>query len=205
MKKLFSFILCLTLGLTLISCSSNEKPDNDTKTLTENSNNQKKEQDSQNSTDTTSKDTKNSNTSTPKLVTLSIYTVDINNLKAQIDSTIQIDDSLSLKEKLSKLAKELSIKEFKGLPIEVLKVENINGINKATINLKDLANNTSIKWGNTYFEGTTGGAVTTKILTETFKQSSYAGEWINSVDFLYNNKKIQFQHVPTLENTIKLR
>ncbi|MDS0527004.1 hypothetical protein NNC19_15025 [Clostridium sp. SHJSY1] len=213
MKKLLSFILCLILGLTLISCSSskdketeNNKPEEITNTAKDSTT---KQEDTKSDT---RKDTKTENENTTKveekkssLVTLKTYTADEENLSIKTLSSIQIEDNLSLKDKLTQLANELSSKNFSGLPIKVVNVETINGSKKATINLENLTTDNSISWTRTYFQGTTGGAITTKSLIETFKQSSYTGDWINYVEFLYNNEKIEYEHVQNLENVIKLR
>jgi hypothetical protein len=212
MKKILFFILSLSLGVTLIACSPNK---NDKKVESS-----KPEEVSDNSNDSSTKEeTKKSETegqqnsqkqdstivkdaNKPNLVTLTTYTADENTLSQKTLSTIQVEENLSLKDKLTKISNELSVKGFSGLPIKVVRVETINGAKKATINLED--NNTS-SWNKTYFQGTTGGAITAKSLIETFKQSSYSGEWISSVEFLYNNHKIQLDHVADLENEIKLR
>lgn len=219
MKKILSFILCLILGLTLFSCSSNndEKAEsnkseevtdnskdsttNDSSTKKEDEKSDTKEENKTPKVDTTPKvEEKKSN-----LVTLKTYTADEDTLSIKTLSSIQVEDTLSLKDKLTKLANELSVKGFKGLPIKVISVETINGSKKATINLENLTNDNTVSWPRTFFQGTTGGATTAKKLIETFKQSSYPGEWINYVEFLYNNEKIEYEHVENLNSVIKLR
>jgi hypothetical protein len=204
MKKSFFFILCLSLGLTLISCSSNEKTESNAPAVTDNSSNSK-EQEVQKSADATSTDNDKSKEATSNLITFTTYTADEQTLATKTLSTIQVEENLSLQDKLTKLANELSTKGFNGLPIKVVRVETINGQKKATINLEDLSNNSTIGWSKTYFQGTTMGSITTKQLVNTFRQKSYSGEWISSVEFLYNNNPIESEHVPDLENSIKLR
>jgi hypothetical protein len=131
-------------------------------------------------------------------IKLSIYSIDENSLEPNESSTIEVDDNLSLEDKLKQLCKTLSEKKFDNLSLEVKSIDTVNGKKVATINLAD-ANNK--KWSQK-FQGSTGGAVTTNSLIENFLQSSNKsrGEWIDGVKFLYNNEKIEYEHASDLSD-----
>lgn len=189
-KKLF-LATVLMLSLVIAGCSS--------KTTTSPAPN--------NSNETVEKDTNKTNSSEAKpteevtkpvekinKVKLSIYTEDANTMEIKEISTIEINEDLSLKDKLKELGNALSEKVFDKLPIELKSIDTIDGKKIATINLKD---NGDSKW-TLKFQGSTGGQMTSDSLLETFLQVKYSGEWIDGVKFLYNGELIEYDHVSAL-------
>lgn len=136
-----------------------------------------------------------------------IYTANIDTYKIEIKSYSYIKKDEVLLNKITSLCKILSENLFNNLPIEVLNIEERNGKSIAVINLKESEENQGINdysklkgyaWATKYFQGSTGGTITSKTLIETILQRAYTGEWIDGVKFLYNNKDIDFEHVPDL-------
>jgi predicted nuclease with TOPRIM domain len=143
-----------------------------------------------------------------------IYSANINSYAKEIHFGTYISDNLSLKNKLDALAKALSVVQFNNLPIEVSEISEIDGKKIAVINLKESEENQKIRdvlkfkgysWATGYFQGSTGGTMTSVSLIETFLQKDYEGQWIDGVKFLYNNLVIDtFQHIESL-NKISYR
>lgn len=140
-----------------------------------------------------------------------LYTANYDSFKKESYLWIYIDEKSPVKDKLDILSKALSKVYFGNLPIEVSGVKNINGKKIAVVNLKESEENQKIKetvnfkgtsWASNYFQGSTGGNVTSTSLIETMLQRDYNGTWIDGVTFLYNGKKIEFEHVPDLSDTI---
>lgn len=139
-----------------------------------------------------------------------IYTANIDTYKKEADSYVYISSNLDLKQKLTVIANTLSEGYFNSLPIEVVKIENVNNKKIAVINLKESADNQGIKdmtklkgksWALNYLQGSAGGTITSTSLIETFLQREHAGEWIDGVRFLYNGSPCDdnlFQHAPEL-------
>jgi len=204
MTKKLILATVLMLSILMVSCSTKPK-DTTNSSDTTNSNSsdtptveQNKDSNSSSKTETnTSKDDTKVNK-----IKLSIYSVDENSLEPNESSTIEVNESLSLEDKLKELAKTVSEKKFDKLPIEVKSIDTVNGKKVATINLADSGTN---KWV-TKFQGSTGGSVTANTLIENFLQSNNKskGEWIDGVKFLYNNETIEYDHVSDL-STIKYR
>lgn len=127
--------------------------------------------------------------------TFTLYSVDVSN-----DKTITIGNvktkSDDIKENLSAIASTLSKKNFKSFTIEVKEIKKVSGKSIAYINLKDSGNK---KWSEKYFQGSSGGYITTTSLTESFLQRKYKGKWVDGVAFTYNNKKVEDTgHIPEL-------
>jgi hypothetical protein len=185
----------LMLSITMVSCTT--KPNNTT-----NSNPTTVDQNKDsNSSSTTENNTSKEDAKVNK-IKLSIYTIDENSLEPNESSSIEVNESLSLEDKLKELSKVISEKKFDKLPIEVKSIDTVNGKKVATINLADSGTN---KWV-PKFQGSTGGSVTSNTLIENFLQSNNKsrGEWIDGVKFLYNNETIEYDHVSDL-STIKYR
>ena len=136
-----------------------------------------------------------------------IYSADVNTYAKEVYFVTYLSEDLSLKNKLDTLAKTLSKVYFSNLPIEVAEITEVNGKKIAVINLKESKENQKIidtsqfreqSWSRSYFQGSSGGTITTVCLVETFLQNEYEGQWIDGVKFLYNNKIINFDHVPRL-------
>lgn len=127
--------------------------------------------------------------------TFTLYSVDVSN-----DKTITIGNiktkSDNIKENLDSIASALSKKNFKSFVIEVKEIKKVKGKSVAYINLKDSGNK---KWTRDYFQGSTGGYITSTSLIESFLQRKYKGDWIDGVAFTYNNKKLEDTgHIPAL-------
>ena len=136
---------------------------------------------------------------------LKIHTLDPNNYTEKIDSYVAIPENLSLSEKLELLASKLSRFKFGNLPINVLKIENRDAKKIAIVELEEKEGRYfPWSWRGRYFQGSTGGTITTATLVETFLQRDYKGDWIDGVEFYYEGKPIagDWDHVPGLFGTI---
>lgn len=125
---------------------------------------------------------------------LKVYTADINSLEKTEIKTIKPAEADNIEKMLQQLADDLSKDCFEGLPIEVLGIEKIEGKDIATINLKE-DSQAAVTWEGNFFQGSTGGTITNIALTETFLQKEYKGDWIDGVKFLYENNKLEYDHV----------
>lgn len=121
---------------------------------------------------------------------------------------IQVSKDSSIKEKLDNIASEVSKYSFSNLPIEVLRIDNIDGKKIAIINLKESSENEKIEnwnemkgdtWVKGYFQGSSGGSSTYNTLINSFIQKEYEGHWVDGVKFLYNNDNKNFIHAEGLE------
>lgn len=183
----------LMLSIVMVSCANkpsdaiNSTADNNTTTV---------EQNKDNTSSSKTEANKPSDEAKVNKIKLSIYTIDENSLEPNESGTIEVNENLSLEDKLKQLSKTISEKKFDGLPIELKSIDTVNGKKVATINLTDSNNK---KWVSK-FQGSTGGAVTENTLIENFLQSNNKskGEWIDGVKFLYNNEKIEYDHVSNL-------
>ncbi|AQR93858.1 hypothetical protein [Clostridium saccharoperbutylacetonicum] len=182
----------LLLSIVMVSCTQKA---NDTTTSKADSNTTV-EQNKDNSNATKSDDTQSKSEPKVNKIKINIYSIDENSLEPNQSSNIEVNENSTLEDKLKQLSKALSEKKFDNLPIEVKSIDTVNGKKVATINLAD-ANNK--KWISK-FQGSTGGSVTSGTLIENFLQSNNKsrGEWIDGVKFLYNNEKIEYEHVSNL-------
>jgi len=122
---------------------------------------------------------------------LKIHTLDPNTYEGKIDFYVAIPQDLSLFAKLKLLADKLSRLKFRGLPINVLKIENGDTKKIAIVELEEKEGHYfPSSWRGNYFQGSTGGTVTTATLVETFLQRDYKGDWIDGVEFYYEGKPI---------------
>ena len=113
------------------------------------------------------------------------------------------------KNKIQYIANYLQQHYFENAQIEVKSIETIKGKKTAIINLSETNTSTENKivskgWQSLYFQGSTGGSLTEMILIEGFLQKQLKSWPIDAVEFLYENKPIQFDHVPYLE-TVQYR
>lgn len=185
----------IALSIVMVSCSTKPK---DTVSSNSNSDTTTVDQNKDSSSSSETENNKPSEDAKVNKIKLSIYSIDENSLEPNESSTIEVDENLSLENKLKQLCKTLSEKKFDNLSLEVKSIDTVNGKKVATINLAD-ANDK--KWSQK-FQGSTGGAVTTNTLIENFLQSSNKsrGEWIDGVKFLYNNEKIEYEHASDLSD-----
>ena len=191
MTKKLILAAVLMLSITMVSC--NTKPQENTNSTIE----QNTDSSSSSKTETT-ETAKSAEDVKVNKIKLSIYTIDENSLEPNESSTIEVNENLSLEDKLKELSKAVSEKKFDKLSIEIKSIDTVNGKKVATINLAD----TDKKWL-PKFQGSTGGSVTSNTLIENFLQSNNKskGEWIDGVKFLYNNKTIEYDHVADLSTT----
>jgi len=130
---------------------------------------------------------------------LPIIGCDSNTYERHTDFYVRIDGKATLAAKVQSLANQLSRLRFGGLPIEVKSIEPRDGRTVAIINLREADSTSRYSWRTGYFQGSTGGLVTSAVLIETFLQRDYAGEWFDGVQFLYEGGPIlDFDHVPAL-------
>lgn len=127
-----------------------------------------------------------------------IYGANIDTYEKEVVKEITIDEDLELEEKLAILAEDLSQTQFAGLGIEVSKIEEQDGKKIATVNLTEVQDSEDVSWESVYFQGSTGGIVTTVALQETFLQPDYSEQWIDGVRFIYEGEEIIFDHVEPL-------
>jgi hypothetical protein len=136
-----------------------------------------------------------------------IYTANVDSYEKEVDAYVYIPDSTKLKQKLTIIANVLSEGYYNNLPIEVVKIEEVDNKIIAVINLNESKENQGIKdyeklkgktWAIHSLQGSAGGAMTSTALIETFLQRNHTGEWIDAVRFLYNNGSCDFQHAPEL-------
>ena len=130
-----------------------------------------------------------------------IYGGNIDTYEKEVIGKIGDSKGEKVEEKLATIANKLSEMKFNRLPIEVLKIETIDGKRIAKINLKEDSKNEK-GWAKLYMQGSAGGTITSVSLIETFLQKEYKGEWIDGVEFLLEGKKCDFQHAPDLENVV---
>ena len=193
MTRKLIFATVLMLSITLVSCTT--KPSD---TTNSNSSTTTVDQNKDNNSSKTENSTPKEEVKVNK-IKLSIYTIDVNSLEPNESNTIEVNETLSLEDKLKALSKEISEKKFDKLPIEVKSIDTVKGKKVATINLTD---SSTQKWV-PKFQGSTGGTVTANTLIENFLQSNNKsrGEWIDGVKFLYNNNPIEYEHVADLSTT----
>ena len=108
-------------------------------------------------------------------------------------------DDLSQTAELEQLTTLISRFDFCHLPIEVVGIE----ANIATINLVEHSWNqdpnnpatfpgcSGTSWRSTYFQGSAGGMITSKILAHTLIQPEIEEEWIEGVTFQYEGDAIE--------------
>jgi hypothetical protein len=136
-----------------------------------------------------------------------IYTADLYTYEILIEAYNYMPKETTLKKKLEILAKVLSEAYFDNLPIQVVRIEEINKKKIAIVNLMESAVNQEITdyeklvgktWATLYMQGSTGGTITQTTLIETMLQREYQGQWIDGVKFLYNNGVCDYEHAPSL-------
>lgn len=146
-----------------------------------------------------------------KDTTINIYAINDDNDETVVIKEITPDKNKALKEEVEEVASVLSKEQFQDLPIELSKIDNIDGKKVAIINLKENEKNygkinpedfTSPNWLYQKFQGTYGFMVTYQMLVESFLQRHYKGEWIDGVKFLYDGQQIPSEHADRFEDII---
>jgi len=114
-----------------------------------------------------------------------------------VDHYISVPTNQALSMKISILLDSVSAYNFNNLKIEPLGIDENEGNYKILkINLKE---NPGFKMPDSlgnyrtwydFFQGSMGGGRTTIILIESTLQKQYKGEWVDAVEFYYQNEKI---------------
>ncbi|MDF2593192.1 MAG: hypothetical protein K0S75_2658 [Clostridia bacterium] len=137
-----------------------------------------------------------------------LYTADSYTYEKRIEAYIYIPKETALKRKLEILANALSEVYFDNLPIQIIRIEEVEKKKIAIVNLKESAINQGITdyeklvgktWTMLYMQGSSGGTITETRLIETMLQREYQGQWIDGVQFLYNNETCDYEHAASLK------
>ena len=208
LRKILVGIVVSCVAFGTIGCAEkNTTTENNSNIVSEDLNNQESNDNKEDNVEITDNE---NNQESIKTIEMMLYSKDVNTDEQVIIGEVEVNEELSLEEKIEKLSEGLSEKAFDNLPIEFVKINNIEGKKVALFNLDELGNNApditfdkyeGINWINNYFAGSAGGSVTEYTLITTLLQRNYTGEWIDGIEFTYKNSKIEFDHVPELGET----
>jgi len=134
--------------------------------------------------------------------TLPVYGADNNHQRIKVSSvTVKTDEPLL--NKMNFLGAEIGVKFFGGLTMEAKEIKTVSGKKVLVMNLIEGSGAVGEKsWVYDYFQGSTGGLMTSIALSETFLQKEYSGTWIDGVQFLLDGETIDFEHVEGLKEII---
>jgi hypothetical protein len=129
----------------------------------------------------------------------------------KIDRYILLPKTISLYQKIDILLDSISKNSFNNLTIEILKLDiDENGYKSLKVNLREFPGfsipNSLGKYQTwyEYFQGSTGGSHTTNVLIESILQKEYKGDWINQLEFYYQNERIgEWDHIFLSETIIR--
>jgi len=127
-----------------------------------------------------------------------------------IDRIISLPAGQTLDNEINSLLDSISKNCFNSLKIKSLGiVESDEGYKSLKVNLVEnpgfIIPDSLGKYKSWYdlFQGSAGGQHTTIVLTESILQRDFKGDWINEVEFYYQNEKIgEFDHI-SLSGIIK--
>lgn len=136
-------------------------------------------------------------------IQLSIYDGDYSTYKSKLAKTIEVDENLTLKQKVEKVMKSMSEALYKDLPIEVA-VEDRSGKKIAVVNLVEplTSNNKKFKeayetledksntWQSYFSSGEAKSIVTLASMEATLKQLDYDGTWIDGYMIYHNGETL---------------
>lgn len=134
---------------------------------------------------------------------MEIYTANLDTYEQESFLKVAITKEGTVEERFKVLMRKVG-KYFFNIPIDDISFYQDGDKRIAVVNLKESdenrhfsnpANFVNANWAAMYFQGSTGGTVTTITLTETALQKTYEGEWIDGVTFLYEGENIVFDHV----------
>ena len=186
LKVLLTIVISSVIMITGCTNIENNINNNDTD-LVENSDNNENKNSSDIEINTEISDKESSNI---KEINLDITSLDANSGEEIVVGSLMLYENQSIEEKVNALIKQISKVSFNNAPIVLEKIEN----NIAYIDLKE-GENTNY-WSEKYFQGSTGGSITTYTLTENILQRNYNGEWISGVFFSYEGKTdMEFDHI----------
>lgn len=138
-------------------------------------------------------------------LTFSVYTANSDTYEREKVKDVRLKKDAGLEEILEVLVKGLSDNVFK-LPMTYEGIQIIFDQRIAVVNLHESPEDKSVEypdisWRTGYFQGSTGGAVTSISLEETMLQKDYDGDWVDGVKFLYEGEPIEYEHVSGLLGT----
>jgi hypothetical protein len=145
---------------------------------------------------------------------LEIYGADEEATKVEPVMSLAVPADASLEEKLGLLAQAVSRYRFGGLPVNLVGIKDRAGEKVAVIDLRESERNAGVfarrdsilaegkpagdwvqdiegpSWATLYFQGSTGGYITSETLKRTFLQPGREGPWIDAVKFRYRGKPV---------------
>ena len=124
-----------------------------------------------------------------------LYTRDVNSWEITTLGEVQVDEALSLQDKLQTVADKLSKECFEGLEIDVEEIKQIGNSDVAIINLKDKGQNESPNWMVNFFQGSTGAGITATSLEESLLQRESAYPWVDGIEIQYNSEPLVTDHI----------
>lgn len=136
-------------------------------------------------------------------ITYPVYGADLDTLEKEEIGMTESEEGEDILTTLKHLAATLSESNFEGLPILVTDIKEIEGKKIAIIDLKeDPAKEAS--WMTGFFQGSTGGLMTTNSITETFLQRDLDKSipWIDGIQVLYEGQVTETDHMPDLGKII---
>lgn len=134
---------------------------------------------------------------------MNLYTANVDSYESEVFMRVAVPKSLGLEEKFRLLMGKLGIYHF-NIPIDEITFSKQDQKWIAKINLKEHPRNQSSNdvldfkgenWAGQYFQGSAGSTITYAALVGTALQQEYTGEWIDGVEFFYNGKPIEFDHM----------
>lgn len=132
-----------------------------------------------------------------------LYTADIDTYESKVFMKVAIPKNATKEEKFKWIMEKLGHYHF-NIPIEEITFSIRDGKMLASVNLKEHSRNQSTmdvrkfegeNWAGQYFQGSAGSTITSSALVETALQEAFLGEWVDGVEFLYNGKPIEFDHM----------
>lgn len=130
---------------------------------------------------------------------LPLFTGDIDTYDKKQYDTIEITAQETIEDKLKRIADHLSEVQFDGLPIEIQKIEDIDGKKIGIINLQEKEKSTegNKTWMHYLNAGSTGSAMTLIALEESFLQKDLEGDWIDGIKIIHEGQAIEeMDHFP---------
>jgi DNA repair exonuclease SbcCD ATPase subunit len=112
------------------------------------------------------------------------YGLDANKNQIKKHYFFEIPENMTVEEQLSYVASNLSVYSFSGYPIDILRIERIDGRQIAFIDLKDPKDHDGA-WLDHYLTGLENVQMTALTLIETFLQKETPIEWIDGIHFSF--------------------
>lgn len=149
----------------------------------------------------------NNNEFNEQFIILPLYTADDYTHEIKTNYYITVSKNATLLEKLDTIAIKLSEYSFNGLPIDVISIDNIDEKKVAVVRLGEAEENIGVTdlsqfrgqtWKMHYFQGSSGGFITSTILVESFLQRYLEEEWIDGVLFKYDGQNVGTDHVSSI-------